>query len=81
MQTREFLDIVGEAMGLEAGSLSLEDTPDTVEEWDSLGQLVIISILESELHVDTDSEEFKSFASMKELVETLKAKGLLRDDA
>lgn len=81
MHTRKFLDTVGEALGLDQRSLSLDDTPETVEEWDSLGHLVIISVLESELHVDTNTEEFQVFASIRELVETLKDKGLLEGEA
>lgn len=79
MTTQEFLDTICEALNRDAGSLSLEDTPASVEEWDSVGHLSIVATVDSELDVAADSEELQTFDSLGQLVSALKAKGALED--
>ncbi|NQT87196.1 hypothetical protein HQ560_10560 [bacterium] len=76
------MDAICEALELEAGSLSLDDSPETVPMWDSIGHLSIIGVIDAELDVETDEDEgLQRFASIRELVDRLKAKGALEDDA
>ena len=79
MKIQEFLDAVAQTLGRGPGSVSLDDTPETVEEWDSIGHLLLVSMLESELGVTPDTEELTAFNSMSQLVEVLKGKGALED--
>lgn len=79
MKTNELLDIVAAALGRNPGSVTLEDTPDTLEEWDSIGHLSIVSGLEQDAGITPDNDELTSFTSIKQLVETLKANGTLED--
>ena len=79
MNTSQFLDTICEALAREPGTLSLNDTTDTVEEWDSVGQLSIIATIDAELHVPVDSEEMQSFTSLRQLVDILKARGALEE--
>ncbi len=82
MKTTAFLDAICEALELDPGSLSLGDSPETVPAWDSIGHLSIIAVIDTELDVETDEDEaLQRFASLRELVDRLKAKGVLEDDA
>jgi acyl carrier protein len=79
MKTQELLDQIALALGRDPGSVKLEDSPETLEEWDSIGQLGIISIIDSELNVPVQDEELQTFSSIGELVERLKARHALED--
>ena len=74
MKTREFLDRVCEALGRSPGTLSEQDTPWTVEEWDSIGHLSIISTIDEVLDVSVNDEEMRNFTSIGQLLERLRAR-------
>lgn len=73
----EFLNEVCDVLGRDAGTITLADTPETVEEWDSVGHLSIISTVDEFLGVPIDDIEMQNFESILELVDRLKAKGAL----
>ncbi len=79
MKTAEFLNELCDVLGRDSGSLSLEDTPNSVKEWDSVGHLSIIATIDDVLEVSVDDEELRNFQSIGELVERLKARGALED--
>jgi acyl carrier protein len=78
-KVQEFLDDLCAALNREPGSLNLSDTPNTVEEWDSVGHLAIISSIDSALGVSPDEEELRNFNSLRELTDRLKKRGALED--
>ena len=73
MKIQEFLDAIAGSLQRDPGSISLEDTPESVEEWDSVGHLSILATSESELGVSPDTEELMSFTSIRELIDVLKS--------
>ena len=73
----EFLNEVCDVLGREPGSIQLSDTPATIEEWDSVGHLSIISTVDEFLGVPVDDQEMQNFDSIAQLVERLKARGAL----
>ena len=77
--TPQFLDAVCEALGREPGTLTLADTNKTVPQWDSLGHLSIITLIDGDLGISPDTEEFQNFTTLSGLVESLKAKGAIQD--
>jgi len=79
MKTGEFLGILCEVLDRNPHSLSLDDTPETVEEWDSVGHLSIIATIDEELGVPVEEEEMRSFKSIRELIDRLKARDALED--
>ena len=79
MNTAEFLNSVCGALQRDPGTLTLQDTVDTVPEWDSLGHLAIMAMVDSQLSVSVESEEMQTFTSLKTLVEQLKTHGALED--
>ncbi|NQT37440.1 MAG: acyl carrier protein [Planctomycetes bacterium] len=77
MKVEGFLDVLCDALGKEPGTLTCDDTPTTVEEWDSVGHLSIIASLDEELGVPVDNEGLRKFASIGELVDRLVARNAL----
>jgi acyl carrier protein len=79
MKTAEFLDELCEVLGRDPGSLSPEDTPKTVKEWDSMGHLTIIATIDEVLEVSVEDEEMRNFRSIAEMLERLRSRNALED--
>jgi acyl carrier protein len=79
MKTAEFLDVLCDALNRDHGSVTLDDTQKTLEEWDSVGHLSIIATIDSALGVSPDEAELRDFTSIRQLVDVLKRKGALED--
>jgi acyl carrier protein len=80
VRTAEFLDAICEAIGRPVGSLALDDTPSTVAEWDSVGHLGIIATIDASFGIPTDSEDLQRFASLRQLVDALRSRGVVLED-
>lgn len=78
MKTSDLLNAVCKALKRDPGTVTLDDTPDTLIEWDSLGHLSIIAMIDS-LGVSTNTTEIQTIASVRDLVSVLKSKGLVED--
>jgi len=79
MTTQEFLDVVAEALGQAPGSVSPDDTPETLDTWDSVGHLSILSAIEREAGVATNADDLVNAASVRELLDALRARGAVED--
>ena len=77
--TPQFLDAVCEALGREPGTLTLADSNKTVPQWDSLGHLSIITMIDERLKTSLNTAEMQNFTTLSGLVELLKAKGAIKD--
>lgn len=77
MKTEEFLNALCGALGRGPNTLSLDDTPQTVAEWDSIGHLTIIATVDELLGVPVQDQRLREFTSIGELVEQLKSLGAL----
>ena len=73
MTAEDFLDSVCDALGREPGSLTRNDSPESVEEWDSLGHLAIIDVIDEKLGIDVGAEDMLDFQSIGQLLERLKS--------
>ena len=80
MKTKDFLNALCESLNMKPGSLTLDSTPETVTEWDSVGHLAILATVDSQLGIATDSEDLLEFTSLRQLVEALKSKGAALED-
>lgn len=75
---KELEAIAAVAFALEVESLSLGDSAETVENWDSLGQLSILAKLGEITDGATDDiEELATANSVGEVIQLLRNKGLL----
>ena len=79
MKVKEFLDAVCRSLNRAPGSLSVDDTPKSVPEWDSVGHLSIIATITEALGIPASDGELQDFDSLGQLVDRLKARGVLED--
>ena len=79
MTTQEFLNLLDEALGLPAGSVGLDGTPETVDAWDSVGQLSILATIEQQVGVATNAPDLVNATSVADLATALRARGVLED--
>ena len=79
MKTEEFLDRLCEVLNRPAGSIQLTDTPETLAEWDSLGHLAIIGLVDSLFDLAVSDRSLQEFSSVEQLANSLRSQGLLGD--
>lgn len=77
MTTAEFLNEICDVLGRDPDSLTREDTPKTVKEWDSMGHLTIIATVDDLLEVSVEDEEMRNFQSIGELLDRLNSRSAL----
>ncbi len=76
MKVDEFLNVVCRSLSRPPHSLKVDDTPETVEEWDSIGHLSIISTVEG-LGASVEDEAMRTFRSLRELIDQLRHQHVL----
>ncbi len=74
----EICRIIEKALGVDPGTISMDDNSDTVVEWDSLGFLNILSALEERYsnevaHID----DLGGARSVREIAEILKRESII----
>lgn len=74
MNSQELIGLFAEALEVEESSL----TPDTriadVEEWNSIGWLTIMSMVDEQLGVQIESKAIRAFQTVQEVIDYLSAK-------
>jgi hypothetical protein len=74
MTRTAFRTMLEEILSVPAGSLQDSDTRETVEDWSSLVDVQIMTVMGSELALDEDPELI-SFESVGELLDELEQRG------
>jgi hypothetical protein len=74
MTRTAFRTMLEEILSVPAGSLQDADTRETVEDWSSLVDVQIMTVMGSELSLDEDPELI-SFESVGELLDELEQRG------
>ena len=79
MKVQEFLNSLCQTIGLPANSLCMDDTPQTVPQWDSMAHLMIIATVQKDLGIAPNEASLHNFTSIRQLVDRLKARNALED--
>ncbi len=66
-------NIVAEVSEVEVARVSLQSSPDNLEEWDSLAQVNIVLSLEQEFGHQFSPEQIESMVSVEKILEVLTA--------
>lgn len=69
MQEQEFLELISDALEVELSDLSFQSKLEEVDEWDSIGQLAFIGLLDESLAIDIDVEKMLECATISQLFE------------
>ena len=67
MDTQKALEWLTEILSVRGRVLTLQDTRDTVPEWDSLGDLLLLSGLDEQLGIALDADGIAAIQSVKEV--------------
>lgn len=75
---KEICRIIERALGLKAGSVNADDSMNTVEKWDSLGFLSILSSLEERFGNKVAAiDDLSSAKSVKDIIDLLKRESVI----
>ena len=75
---KEICRIIEQALDLESGSVTIEDGMDTIEKWDSLGFLTILSTLEERYGNKVAAiDDLSSAKSVRDIVNLLKREAVV----
>ncbi len=67
MSTQRFLNVVEEALGMPEGSTEADNRIIELEEWDSVGALSVIALLDEEFGVSLDAGALQSCDTLGDL--------------
>ena len=70
------LEIFAEGLGLSPDSLDEDSSPDTVEEWDSLAAMNLVTLIEDTFEVSLSTRDIMKMRTIALARSVLKAKGV-----
>ena len=76
MTVDEFLHAAGEAIDLKR-PLRLDDAPDGTPEWDSVGHLSLLAMIDEKFGIDASADALTRPKDVAEMVAYLKSKNVL----
>jgi acyl carrier protein len=71
MDEQKALEWLTELLSVRGRVLTVQDTRDTVEEWDSLGDLLLVSGLDEQLGIVLNADEIAAINSIKGIIEIM----------
>jgi acyl carrier protein len=71
MDEQKALEWLTEIFSVRGRVLTVRDTRDTVEEWDSLGDLLLVSGLDEQLGIVLNADEIAAITSIKGILEIM----------
>ena len=67
MLEQEFLDLIADALEVELSGLSFDTILHELDEWDSIGQLSFIGLVDDNFSIDIDVEKLTECTSISQL--------------
>ena len=67
--------IVAEVFSIPAAEVKLESSPETVENWDSVGHLNLVLALEQEFHLQFSPTQIETMVSVEKIIGYLNGAG------
>ncbi|OGX30080.1 MAG: hypothetical protein A2879_05475 [Omnitrophica WOR_2 bacterium RIFCSPHIGHO2_01_FULL_49_10] len=78
MKENDVCNVIAEALGRRAGSVSVDDGTNTIKEWDSLGFLSILSALEKRFGTKVAAiDDLATVRSVREIIDIFKREGII----
>ena len=78
MDTQKALEWITDALGVQGRVVTLDDTPDSLADWDSLGSMLLLSRLEEDHKVLISTDEMRAIKSVKEICDRLEKANAFR---
>jgi len=67
MLKQEFLDLIADALEVELSGLSFDTILHELDEWDSIGQLSFIGLVDDNFSIDIDVEKLTECSTISQL--------------
>ncbi|MBD0320982.1 MAG: acyl carrier protein [Gemmatimonadetes bacterium] len=74
MSNAEMMELFAEGLEVDASSLTPETRIAEVEEWNSIGWLTIMSLVDERLGVQIDSKSIRGFQTVQDVIDYLGGK-------
>lgn len=74
MDGQKLLEWLTNVLAVQGRVLTLEDTRDTVSEWDSMGDLLLLGSLEEDFKIVVSADELAAIGSSGELFKLMESK-------
>ena len=68
-------NIISDVFEIEVSDIDYSMTPDDIEKWDSLGNLILINTIEFEFKITLELEEIFSIEKIEDIYELLRKRG------
>ncbi len=68
MLTDKIIEIIQQSFQNSTYKITLETTPNDVDEWDSLGQIMLVQTIEEHFNISFELDELLNFDSVKSIV-------------
>jgi acyl carrier protein len=68
-------NIISDVFEIEVSDIEYSMTPDDIEKWDSLGNLILINTIEFEFKITLELEEIFSIEKIEDIYELLRKRG------
>jgi acyl carrier protein len=78
MDKEKALQWITDALGVQGRTVTLDDTRNSLVEWDSLGSLVLLWKLEEDHNVVINADDIVTMKSVKEIFEVLEKANAFR---
>ncbi len=70
------IDLFAEVLGVDGGALDDESSPDTIEQWDSLAAMHLVTAIEEKFELRLSTREMKKMTTIGLARATLKKKNV-----
>ena len=68
-------NIISDVFEIDVSDIEYSMTPDDIERWDSLGNLILINTIEVKFNITLDMEEIFSIEKIEDIYELLRKRG------
>ncbi len=71
----KILELISNVFDIDSSNINKEMTPDEIESWDSLAQLLLINSIEEEFNIVLEIEEVFSIMKIGDIYDVISKKG------
>lgn len=74
MNQNRIIEIIASVLEVSAAEINIESDSNSVESWDSMKQLFMVSELEQEFNIEFDTEEMEKMKSVRSIIDIINTK-------
>lgn len=71
MTVQEKLEVLEDILGMDEGTLKVEDSLEDIDEWDSMSKLYLVTYVKKEMQKRLTVDEIKNFETVQDICDYL----------